>query len=89
MVGGWVGVGGCGCGCVCATQSCLLYSPMAVAHQVHLSMEFSRQEYGSRLPFSSPRDLPDARFKPDSPALQAASLPSEPPEKPTYHYTFV
>jgi len=62
---------------------------MAVAHQVHLSMEFSRQEYGSRLPFSSPRDLPDARFKPDSPALQAASLPSEPPEKPTYHYTFV
>ena len=33
-------------------------------HQAHLSMEFSRQEYWSRLPFPSPEDLPDPAFKP-------------------------
>ena len=31
-----------------------------VAHQALLSMEFSRQEYWSRLPFTSPGDLPDS-----------------------------
>jgi len=45
-------------------------------------MEFSRQEYWSGLPFPSPGDLPDPGIKPGSPALQAVSLPSEPPEKP-------
>ena len=30
-----------------------------VAHQVLLSMEFSRQEYWSGLPFPSPGDLPN------------------------------
>ena len=30
-----------------------------IAHQAPLSMEFSRQEYWSRLPFPSPGDLPD------------------------------
>ena len=33
-------------------------------------------------PFPSPEDLPDPGIKPVSPALQAAALPSEPPEKP-------
>ena len=42
-------------------------------------MEFSRQEYGSRLPFPSPGDLPDPGIEPGSPALQADALPSEPP----------
>ena len=46
---------------------------------VPLSMEFSRQEYWSGLPFSSPGDLPNQEIKPDSPALQADCLPSEPP----------
>jgi len=41
-------------------------------------MGFSRQEYWSRLPFSSPRDLPDSGIKPGSPALQADSLLSGP-----------
>ena len=41
-------------------------------------MEFSRQEYWSRLPFPSPGDLPDLGIKPMSPALQADALPSEP-----------
>ena len=34
------------------------------------SMEFSRQEYQSGLPFSSPGDLPDPGIEPGSPALQ-------------------
>ena len=41
-------------------------------------MGFSRQEYWSRLPFSSPGNLPDPGMEPGSPPLQADSLPSEP-----------
>ena len=41
--------------------------------------EFSRQEYWSGLPFPSPGDLPDPGIDPRSPALQADSLPAEPP----------
>ena len=52
-----------------------------VAHQTPLSMEFSKQEYWSGLPFPSPGDLPDPGIEPRSPALQADSLPSEPPGK--------
>ena len=49
------------------------------AAQAPLSVEFSRQEYWSALPFSSPGDLTDPGIKPGSCALQADSLPSEPP----------
>ena len=35
-----------------------------VAHQAPLSMEFSKQEYWSGLPFPSPRDLPDTGIEP-------------------------
>ena len=45
-------------------------------------MEFSRQEYWSGLPFSSPGDLPDLGIELRSPALQADSFLSEPSEKP-------
>ena len=45
-------------------------------------MGFSRQEYGSGLPFPSPEDLPHPGIKPRSPALWADSLLSEPPGKP-------
>ena len=55
-------------------------TPWTVAHQVPLSMEFSRQEYCSGEPLPSPGDLPDPGIKPKSPALQADSLLSEPPE---------
>ena len=41
-------------------------------------MEFSRQEYCSGLPFSSPGDLPN----PGLPALQAKFFPLEPPGNP-------
>ena len=34
------------------------------------------------LPFPSPGDLPDPGIEPGSPALQADSLPSEPPRNP-------
>jgi len=47
------------------------------------SMEFSRQEYWSGLPFPSPGDLPDPGIEPGSPTLWADALPSEPPGKPT------
>ena len=40
------------------------------------SMEFSRQEYWSGLPFPSPGNLPNPGIKPRSPASQADSLPS-------------
>ena len=52
-----------------------------IAHQASLSMEFSRQEYWSGLPFPSLGDLPNPEIKPGSPAFQADSLPSEPPGK--------
>ena len=42
------------------------------------SIEFSRQEYWSELPFPTPGDLPDPGIKPTSPtapALQVDSLP--------------
>ena len=45
-------------------------------------MGFSSQEYCSEQPFPSLGDLQDPGIKPRSPALQADSVPSEPPEKP-------
>ena len=52
----------------------LFATSWTVAHQVSLSMGFSRQEYWSGLPFPSPGDLPNSGIKPGSPALQADSL---------------
>ena len=45
-----------------------------IACQAPLSMEFSRQEYWSGLPFPSPGDLPDTGIEPRSPTLQADSF---------------
>jgi len=39
-------------------MSLLVLTPWTVAHRVPKSMEFSRQEYWSGLPFSTPGDLP-------------------------------
>ena len=55
----------------------LFVTPWTVAHQAPLSMEFSRQEYWSELPFPSTRDLPNPGIEPmpfESPALQVESL---------------
>ena len=57
-------------------------TPWTVAVQASLSMEFSRQEYWSGLPFASPGDLPNPGTEPRSSALWANSLTSEPPGKP-------
>ena len=46
-------------------------------------MEFSRQEYWSGLPLPSPGAPPDPEIEPGSLTLQADSLPSELPGKPT------
>ena len=42
-----------------------------VVRQAPLSMEFSRQEYWSGLPFPPPKDLPDPGIKPVFPAFPA------------------
>ena len=60
----------------------LFVTTWTVPGQAPLSMGFSRQEYWSALPFTSPGDLPDLGTEPRSPALQADSLLSELPGKP-------
>ena len=60
----------------------LFSTPWTVARQAPLFMEFSRQGYWSGLPFASPGDHPDPEIEPGSPALQADSLPTEPPGEP-------
>ena len=64
--------------------SCVRFfaTPWAVVYQAPPSMEFSRQEYLSGLPFPSPGDLRDPGIEPGSSALQADALPSESPGKP-------
>ena len=47
----------------------LFSTPLTVAHQSPLPMEFSRQEYWSGLPFLTPGDLLNPGMKPVSPAL--------------------
>ena len=55
---------------VCVLSHLQLFAASwTVAHQSPLSMAFSRQEYWSGLPFSSPRDPPDPGIKPAPPAL--------------------
>ena len=78
------------CVCVCVQNSLTVYhaqslshvqlsvNPWTVAHQAPLSMEFSKQEYWSRLPFPPPGDLPDPGIELTSPvpsALAGDSLP--------------
>ena len=56
----------------------LFATPWTVAHLAVLSMEFPREEYWSGLPFPPPGELPNPGIEPmspESPALQADSLP--------------
>ena len=76
------------------TQLCsTLCDPMDyIAHQTSLSMEFSRQEYWSGLPFPPPRDLPDSGIEPCFLSFlhwQADSLPAEPQGSPYCEYIFI
>ena len=60
----------------------LFVTPWTVALQALSFMKFSRQEYWSGLPLSSPGDLPNPGIEPGSPTLQVDSLPAEPQRKP-------
>ena len=59
----------------------LFATPWIVACQAPLSMEFSRQEYWSRLPFPPPGDLPKPGIEPTSPASADRFFTAEPPGK--------
>ena len=59
----------------------------SAACQASLSVEFSRQEYWSGLPFPFPGDLPDPGIESGSPTLQADSLGSEPTRKTATPYS--
>ena len=67
-------------------QSCpTLCDPMDyIARQAPLSMESSKQEYWSGLPFPPPGDLPDPGIEPVSPALAGGFFTAEPPGKPVW-----
>ena len=69
---------------VLGAQSCLFATPWTVSCQLPLCMGFSRLECWNGLPFPSPEDPSNPGIKPRSPALQADSLPPEPPGKPQF-----
>ena len=56
-------------------QSCLTLDNLMDCGPPGSMTGFSRQEYWSGLPFTSPGDLPDPGIEPASPAQQANSLP--------------
>ena len=63
----------------------LLATFWTITRQAPLSMEFSRQEYWSGLPFPPAGDFPDPGTEPlppSSPTSQADSLPTETPGAP-------
>ena len=64
------------------SQVQLCTAPGTVARHATLSMELSRQEYWSGLPFPFPGDLPNRRIQPSSPALAGRLFTTEPPGKP-------
>ena len=53
-----------------------------IAHQAPLSMEISKQEYWSGLPFPAPGDPPRPETEPTSPALPGRFFTAEAPGKP-------
>ena len=53
----------------------LLVISWTVTYQAPPSLELSKQEYWSGLPFPSPGNLPDPGIEPRSPTLQADALP--------------
>ena len=62
--------------CMCA-QLCLTFcDPWTIAHKAPLSTEFSRQEYLSGLPFSTPGDLPNPGIETESLASPASQVDS-------------
>ena len=80
------------CACVLDPQSRpTLCNPRDCGPQAALAVKFSRQEYWSALPCSTPGDLPDPGIEPESPASPASqvySLPAEPSGKPISSHGF-
>ena len=73
------------CCCYIFTACSVAESCPALGDQAPLSMEFSRQEYWSGLPFPTPGDLPDPGIKYASlvsPALAGGFFTIAPPGKP-------
>ena len=66
--------------CLCL----ILWDPTGCSPPGSLSMGFSRPAYWSGWPFPPSGDLPHQGIKPEFPALQADSLPPEPPRKPPW-----
>ena len=59
----------------------LFATPWTIAYQAPPSVEFSRQEYQSGLPFPSPGDLPNPGIEPGLLLyIQTDTLPPEPPK---------
>ena len=61
----------------------ILCNPITVACQAPLSMELSRQEDWSGLPFASPGDLRGPGMELLSPSLAGGFFTTEPPGKPS------
>ena len=76
--------------CACAQAlSCgrFFVIPWTVARQAPMSLECSRQEYWSGLPFSTPRDLPHSGIKPasfSSSVFAGTFFTTVPPGKPLW-----
>ena len=71
---------------------CVFVTPWTVAHQALLSVEFSRQEYWSGLPFHFPGDLPHPGIEPMSlvsvSCIGRRILYPWPPEEPPLGYIY-
>ena len=78
-------------GCVCVLSRSVMSdsfaAPWTIAHQAPLSLEFSRQEYWSGLPFHPPGHLPDPGTESVFLALAGRFLSTEPPGKPPQYRT--
>ena len=81
------------CTCVCVLSRVRFFATLwTTALPASLSVEFSRQEYWSGLPFPTPRDLSDPGIEsvfPVSSALAGGSLPLAPPGKPIHIHTYI
>ena len=64
----------------------LFATPWTIDRQAPPSMEFSRPEYWSGLPFPSAGHLPNPGIEPRSPTLQADSLLFVPSRKPGHEF---
>ena len=64
--------------CCCLVESNSFVTSWAIACQAPLFMGFSKQEYWSGLPFTSPGDLSDPEIQPMSPASVAGLFTTKP-----------